>query len=245
VKQVDGRVHKSVALSAVGLVAALRFPQMTLFNVTLFPLVGLATFKTGAIWADVDLEGTTEGRKHPLLAKMFTHRGFTHTGFMLALVCLTFYVLNVLGVSILAKVLSSVVLGIVIGAMVTEILVMKMEHDHHKLGKLLAAKSGLFVMIGVSIGSFFVLGILPDNISLIVLEVINSLIGGFVLAYASHIIADGFNGKGVPLFWPIIKNKVHVMSVVTGTYQEYVFLFVWVSVLLFHVACIYAGWIVV
>ena len=42
--------------------------------------------------------------------------------------------------------------------------------------------------------------------------VLFSLVFGFLYGYVVHIAADLFNGKGCPIFWPITKNKVHVMD---------------------------------
>ena len=39
-----------------------------------------------------------------------------------------------------------------------------------------------------------------------------SILGGFELGWIMHIFADLFNGKGCPLFWPIVKSKVHIMD---------------------------------
>ena len=46
-------------------------------------------------------------------------------------------------------------------------------------------------------------------------SIAQSLLFGFAVAYISHIIADLMNGKGVPLLWPIISNKIHLMRIVT------------------------------
>lgn len=42
-----------------------------------------------------------------------------------------------------------------------------------------------------------------------------SMTWGFVVAYISHVVIDLFNGKGVPLFWPVCRRKIHVMKIVT------------------------------
>lgn len=65
-------------------------------------------------------------------------------------------------------------------------------------------------------------------------SIAQSLIFGFVMAYISHIIADSFNGKGVPLLWPVIKNKIHVMRITTGSWQEPCFLGVFIFLTLLH-----------
>lgn len=37
-----------------------------------------------------------------------------------------------------------------------------------------------------------------------------SFLFGFLVGWVLHIFADLFNGKGVPLFWPLIRSKVHI-----------------------------------
>ena len=41
---------------------------------------------------------------------------------------------------------------------------------------------------------------------------LNSLLFGWEWGYLLHIFADLFNGKGVPLFWPLLQTKVHIMD---------------------------------
>lgn len=48
----------------------------------------------------------------------------------------------------------------------------------------------------------------------------NSLLFGLLFGWTMHIVADLFNRKGVPLFWPITKKKIHIATVTTGTWQE-------------------------
>lgn len=55
------------------------------------------------------------------------------------------------------------------------------------------------------------------------------LVGGFEVGYLCHIIADMCNKKGVPLLWPLSSSHIHVASVLTGSWQEKVFLLVWIG----------------
>ena len=57
---------------------------------------------------------------------------------------------------------------------------------------------------------FFASGYLKDFPSLATL--VMSLLFGFMLGWCMHIFADLFNGKGCPLFWPLMKSKVHIMD---------------------------------
>ena len=50
-----------------------------------------------------------------------------------------------------------------------------------------------------------------------------SLLFGVEFGYTMHIVADMFNGKGVPLFWPLIKGKVHIMDLPSSGGVPFVF----------------------
>lgn len=48
-------------------------------NATVFPLATIFLSATGSLAPDVDIPQSAMGKKHPHLARMFTHRGMTHT----------------------------------------------------------------------------------------------------------------------------------------------------------------------
>ena len=54
------------------------------------------------------------------------------------------------------------------------------------------------------------------------------LIFGFNIGWIAHIVADAFNKKGVPLLWPLTKKHFHVASVLTSSWQETLFIPVWI-----------------
>ena len=41
---------------------------------------------------------------------------------------------------------------------------------------------------------------------------VQSLFFGFELGWLLHIFADLFNGKGCPIFWPIVRSKLHILD---------------------------------
>lgn len=41
-------------------------------------------------------------------------------------------------------------------------------------------------------------------------SILMSLVFGMFSGWVLHIFADLFNGKGVPLFWPLLKKKIHI-----------------------------------
>lgn len=64
------------------------------------------------------------------------------------------------------------------------------------------------------------------------MAVVPELLLGFNVGWVTHIIADAFNHKGVPILWPIVRKKLHVASVHIGTWQESAFLWAWLIVTL-------------
>jgi inner membrane protein len=64
---------------------------------------------------------------------------------------------------------------------------------------------------------------------LAVIPVLSSLIFGLFVGWVSHLMADICNKKGIPLFWPIFHKKIHIATFKTGTWQEGIFLLLWVG----------------
>jgi len=62
------------------------------------------------------------------------------------------------------------------------------------------------------------------------------LIFGFMVGYDMHLVADMFNKKGIPLFWPLTNKHIHVASFLTSSWQEGVFIILWLGV---NVGCLY------
>ena len=60
---------------------------------------------------------------------------------------------------------------------------------------------------------------------------VQSLLFGFEFGWLMHIFADLFNGKGCPIFWPIVKSKLHVMDLPSSGIVPWVFAIVLVAVL--------------
>ncbi len=54
------------------------------------------------------------------------------------------------------------------------------------------------------------------------------LLFGYNVGWCMHIVADMFNKKGVPILWPLTKQHFHVASVLTSSWQETVFIPVWI-----------------
>lgn len=58
-----------------------------------------------------------------------------------------------------------------------------------------------------------------------------SLVFGFMFGWVIHIFADWFNGKGVPILWPLTSKKfcVPVIHFSAGTWKETVFMLLWLG----------------
>lgn len=54
-------------------------------------------------------------------------------------------------------------------------------------------------------------------------SIVMSLLFGVEFGYTMHIVADLFNGKGCPLFWPLIQGKVHIMDLPSKGFVPYLF----------------------
>lgn len=59
---------------------------------------------------------------------------------------------------------------------------------------------------------------------------LRALLFGFTWGYVMHIIADLFQKRGVPLFWPIMRNNVHIANMPVK-YDKY-FLIIYVIALI-------------
>ena len=60
------------------------------------------------------------------------------------------------------------------------------------------------------------------------IPVLPSLLFGLEVGYVAHIFADMFNSKGVPILWPLSKDKIHFANVKTASAgQQLVFIIIW------------------
>ena len=65
-------------------------------------------------------------------------------------------------------------------------------------------------------------------------SLLQSLLFGFWFGWVMHIFADLFNGKGVPLFWPLMQSKVHIMDVDSEGWQPWAWLFIYVAIVFYY-----------
>lgn len=55
-------------------------------------------------------------------------------------------------------------------------------------------------------------------------NIVMSVLFGLFSGWSLHIFADLFNGKGCPLFWPIMKSKVNIMDIPSEGFVPYIWL---------------------
>lgn len=51
----------------------------------------------------------------------------------------------------------------------------------------------------------------------------SSVLFGFEYGYVMHLFADMFNGKGIPLLWPISPSKIHIMDLPSSGFVPWLF----------------------
>lgn len=64
-----------------------------------------------------------------------------------------------------------------------------------------------------------------------VATVLASGLVGLIIGWLSHIVADMFNKKGSPIGWPVIRAKIHIATFKSGTWQEWVWLVLYLAML--------------
>lgn len=60
-----------------------------------------------------------------------------------------------------------------------------------------------------------------------------AFIAGVILGWVAHIVADMFNKVGVPVLWPIVRDKLHIASFKTdNSKHQIIFIILWEVVLI-------------
>ena len=152
--------HETVGVTSAVALTALYGSNISVLGNNIIMPIALTTVALGSVLPDIDLQSSTLGRKHKIISRMFTHRGFTHTLVIPLLLCGSLYSLQFY-------------------------------------------TSGAAQMLTAS------------------------LTFGLLFGWVFHIFADLFNGKGVPLLWPLFPKKIHVANVVTGKKSEVIWLYLY------------------
>jgi inner membrane protein len=113
-----------------------------------------------------------------------------------------------------------------------------MGQRHPWISKLFRTHRGITHTPIVCVGLLGLLSLFSGDV--FVLQVIASVLFGFVAGYWSHVYIDVYNGAGIPHLWPLVWKRMHMMSVVTGTFEEKMYLFVFAILAAVHIICTYA-----
>lgn len=165
----NGKTHILFAEAAFVAAALITTDSMQFMGTTVSPGLSAIPGFVAAVLPDVDMKQSTLGQKFPLVSKLFTHRGFTHTA--IANAGLLFLFLGTRG------------------------------------------KGDSWQIVGAQ-----------------------SLMFGVVFAYASHLVADSLNYRGIPLFWPLSSKHIYIMKITTGGKSEKIFIAVYIALILLHLA---------
>lgn len=204
---------------------------LTLGSYTYTLWLGLATVAAGSLLPDIDIQQSSLGSKHKLISKHLTHRGITHTLLVPILLCFimaftTSFTLPK-GVPVSTVVCAGIAL-LVVALALTCGGARNVKSAVKRLSKIQGFAKALLVVAVLLILAPVVLSrqilVLPD------------LLLGLLVGWVVHIIADAFNKKGVPILWPLTSKKFHIATVLTGSWQEAVFLVFWIGV---NVACLF------
>lgn len=98
----------------------------------------------------------------------------------------------------------------------------RMGHKHKIISKLLTHR-GFTHTLAIPL----LLAVLQWWLMSIPIVLLPELVFGYNIGWCAHILADMFNKKGVPVLWPITKKRFHIASVLTSSWQETVFIPIW------------------
>lgn len=101
----------------------------------------------------------------------------------------------------------------------------KLGQKHKFISKHLTHRGITHTLLAPAVLTVLMLTVLDMGI-----PVLPDLIFGFTLGWVLHIVADLFNKKGVPILWPVVRQKIHIATVLTSSWQEGVFAVLWIGV---------------
>lgn len=106
------------------------------------------------------------------------------------------------------------------------------------VGKVGGGHRGITHTLLIPIGLIFLMLFIRDYLGMYanLASTLMSFIFGFNLGWLLHIFADLFNGKGVPLFWPLMKSKVHIMDLPSSGVGGWLFAIVCIGLMVICVA---------
>lgn len=216
----NGNTHRAVAIATVSSFAVAQYPTMTFSEITVIPILGLLMADAGGKLADVDMNTTSYGKKYPLVSKFTTHRGATHTGLIVLLMTALFKVCGLLydskgGVWFECLLIMLILTG----------------------GLNVSIKTRMTANISAVMIELFMLTFLAIYEPHWVNVILCSIVFGFLVSYGSHLFADLHNRKGIPLAFPICRKKIYVMAIATGTWEEILFLCLFICAVVGQIIC--------
>lgn len=211
----QGKTHMMVGVASLACLCV-AFPQgIQIHGQTVLPQVAGITAAMGSYLPDIDIEQSKLGQKYHFISKHLKHRGFTHTliipGILFALLIAS------IGFPPKYILYFNILLGVICLVNVAHTVWSIVKHGNIDVFDLIHTVCAAYSIIAI-IGDFYAT------------QVFASIVFGLFFGWIMHIIADMCNGKGIPLL-PGMPH-IHIMSVTTGTWQETVWLLVYLAVII-------------
>lgn len=208
----QGKTHMIVGVATAACLCV-AFPEgINIHGQTVLPQVAGITVAMGSYLPDIDIEQSKLGQKYHFISKHLKHRGFTHT-LVIPAILLALLILSV-GFPPKYILYFNILLGIVSVANIVPTALNMIKHGSVDIFDLVHGCAAVYAIIMI-IGNPYTT------------VVFASIIFGLFFGWLMHIIADLCNGKGIPPL-PGMPH-IHIMNVVTGTWQEVVWLLVYLA----------------
>jgi inner membrane protein len=171
----------------------------------LYPFVGVLPAIIGGLGPDIDMPNSKSGKK----LRVFLKTGITVSG--VAVLLLSIYLcIGVKGEKVFNVLIPCAIFFVL--SCCTSMFVTKAKHRRE-------THSGLVLLVLI-LPLIYILRFTPKGL---LTSVLLSVWFGFCLGWASHLIADTFNQKGVPWLYPFNKKYYRISKIVTGTESEKMF----------------------
>lgn len=211
--------HQAFGICCSAVVLAFTGTQANIFGTDVNMLVAQLAMPIGALLPDLDHHGSTITRNmgvagkvvnNKLTRKVIKHRGFFHSLWMLGV----FIFLAFQGIAVGTR--QPLFLDI--------FFILLMAASFISVGKL----KGKFKLLSYSVAGSTLAIVLMHHVFRQTYESICLTLSiGLSIGYISHLIADMFNTKGIPLFWPVpTKLKFPLFNISTGSTGETIFMIV-------------------
>lgn len=214
-----GSAHVRIAISSAVAVAALMPTTATILGVTTIPAIGIISSAAGGLFADIDHEHSTYGRR----LKQFRDLIST-TGRIITVIGMVLLSVNYFGLINNSAFTPFYLLSLAAGITLMTLGYMAGLLKHRGISHTLLFPAAMTVVYYI-IGYKYSLGIASI--------VICSLIFGFNIGYVSHILVDSLNRKGVPLLWPLSPSHIRFLDIPYGGKAEKLIIMLMYGIVLF------------